>query len=240
MHQQIVQEAFAKTKVEVEQELGTPISRTKTSQYLSTYLLDEYNVIYGDKSLREAFKKPSCIKRPEVLRALCNYLGYENYSSYQKTQVETHNVHTHHRMETASPISKEKNKQQVHENLRPFQKLSNKLSVYQSYAAAVSMTLVICLIAILWIRKDAWMMEQETNFRDFHFPDSKILTSDRCLNCNDTNFELRSGTTQIRYYIVINGAGQQLNSWNANSQLPLYLNEFQFKQLEVTPQKKYA
>ncbi|CAL2104198.1 protein of unknown function [Tenacibaculum sp. 190130A14a] len=82
MQQKIINKAFKKIKKKAKKEEGVSLTFTKTSEYLSQLLEDDYNVRFGDKSLRKAYKNSSEIKKPEVLKALCQFLGYESYEDY--------------------------------------------------------------------------------------------------------------------------------------------------------------
>ncbi|MGG8497732.1 hypothetical protein ACQY1Q_15080 [Tenacibaculum sp. TC6] len=82
MHQKIVTLAFEKTKDRVKKEDGISLSKTKAAEYLSIFLKDEHGVIYGEKSLRQVYNGNIDISQPEVLKGICNFLGYNTYEDF--------------------------------------------------------------------------------------------------------------------------------------------------------------
>lgn len=87
MHSEIIIKAFEKAKQNLLKESGIKPSTLKCSKNISEYISDNSNIPFGSKSLRNAYKacnenKKVEIKQPQVINALCKYIGYENYKEY--------------------------------------------------------------------------------------------------------------------------------------------------------------
>ncbi len=88
MHRDIILSAFAKAKKDEHEEFGVKASTAKAASRISAYISNHSKVPYGDRILRDAFKKAKNlndtveIKQPQVLVAMCKYLGFEDYKAY--------------------------------------------------------------------------------------------------------------------------------------------------------------
>ena len=84
MHKEVIIQVFEKAKAELIKNSGVEPSDAKCAKYLSDIVSEINEFAYGERSLRdlykEAIKKDDIkIKQPQVVNALCNYLGYKNY-----------------------------------------------------------------------------------------------------------------------------------------------------------------
>lgn len=88
MHRDIILFAFAKAKNEELEEHGIQASTTRAAERISAYISDHSSIPYGSKMLRIGYNKAKDpnegveIKQPQVVNALCTYLGFENYEGY--------------------------------------------------------------------------------------------------------------------------------------------------------------
>lgn len=87
MHQKLIIKAFNKKKEITKEETGITLSKNRTAQKLSEYLLDDYGLQFGDMSLRNLYNsatknKATEIKQSKVVNALCNYLGYDSFEKF--------------------------------------------------------------------------------------------------------------------------------------------------------------
>ena len=81
MHSNLLQQAFEKA-----QEIISSDKPTHLSRHLSDYILEDCHEPFGEKSLRNYYKRllekqEVCLK-PFVVQSLCHYLGYESYEAY--------------------------------------------------------------------------------------------------------------------------------------------------------------
>ncbi|MFT5751313.1 MAG: hypothetical protein ACI828_002888 [Flavobacteriales bacterium] len=88
MHREIIVSAFAKAKKEELKEHGIQASTNRAAERISAYISDHSKVPFGAKSLRMLHTKTKNaqeiveIKQPQVVGALCNYLGFDTYEAY--------------------------------------------------------------------------------------------------------------------------------------------------------------
>ncbi len=91
MHRTVVVRAFKKAKEEEMREYGIAPSLNRCALRLSCFISEEANppFAYHQKSLYNLYSKAIkdietdfYIKQPQVVHALCNYLGYENYEDF--------------------------------------------------------------------------------------------------------------------------------------------------------------
>lgn len=88
MHREIIVSAFAKAKKEELKENGVLASTNRAAERISAYISDHSKVPFGAKSLRMLHTKTKNaqeiveIKQPQVVCALCNYLGFDTYEEY--------------------------------------------------------------------------------------------------------------------------------------------------------------
>ncbi|MCK7590632.1 hypothetical protein M0G43_08610 [Subsaxibacter sp. CAU 1640] len=81
MHSNLLQQAFEKAQETISSDKPTHLSR-----HLSDYILEDSHEPFGEKSLRNYYKRiflnqEVCLK-PYVVESLCHYLGYNSYEAY--------------------------------------------------------------------------------------------------------------------------------------------------------------
>ncbi len=81
MHSNLLQQAFQKAQDTISSDKPTHLSR-----HLSDYIFEDSHEQFGEKSLRNYYKRllenqEVCLK-PFVVQSLCHYLGYESYDAY--------------------------------------------------------------------------------------------------------------------------------------------------------------
>jgi hypothetical protein len=88
MHRKIIIEAFNKAHDELQKDLGVVASTRKKAKFLSSKIYEINGFSFGERSLRDLQKLSKKekgeveIKQPQVVHALCKYLGFENYEDY--------------------------------------------------------------------------------------------------------------------------------------------------------------
>lgn len=90
MHKEVIIKAFEKAKKEEKKETGIASSVTKCAKRLSAIIFENNNFSYHERSLINLYKHACSegsntepeIKQPQVVNALCNYLGFKNYEDF--------------------------------------------------------------------------------------------------------------------------------------------------------------
>jgi hypothetical protein len=88
MHRDIIVSAFAKAKKEELKEYGIEASTTRAAERISAFISNHSQVPYGAKMLRIGYRKATDpdekveVKQPQVVNALCKYLGFDGYGEY--------------------------------------------------------------------------------------------------------------------------------------------------------------
>ena len=90
MHKEVIIKAFEKAKKEEKTETGIESSVTKCAKRLSAIIFEKNNFPYHERSLinlykhacNQGSKTDPVIKQPQVVNALCNYLGFKNYEDF--------------------------------------------------------------------------------------------------------------------------------------------------------------
>jgi hypothetical protein len=89
MHKKIILRAFEKARKEEVKETGVIPSIAKSASRLSDFISEDGNGPFGEKSLRNLYNLAANedgehvqIKQPQVVNALCKYLGFDDYAAF--------------------------------------------------------------------------------------------------------------------------------------------------------------
>ncbi|WP_299122005.1 hypothetical protein [uncultured Tenacibaculum sp.] len=201
MHKEIVNKAFEKTKERAEKESGVVLSKTRCSEYLSTILQDEYNIIYGEKSLRDVSNEKSKINQPKVLEALCKFLDYDNYEAYVEKYKKGVLIDEGDDEEDKGSLFSKK-----------------KLIIVVSFVV-----LLISCVSVFSIKKQRWMVWKGDRYEEVSFDTKKYGIGELKLYKEERikNFEKIEADCNYPFF----GPGGKVNVWyykNSNGELELF------------------
>ncbi|MDY0780961.1 hypothetical protein [Tenacibaculum sp. IB213877] len=157
MHQKIVEEAFSKIREEAQTKEGVKLSKTQASEYLSNLLNDEYKVQFGDRRLRDVLNNVTEIKQSDVLKALCNFLGHEDYQSYLKDKFPEK---TKEQKDITTTEIKNRNLNDFIER--------NKIVII-----VVILILLLSFTYVFSVQKQRWMVWKEDHYEEVSFDPKK-------------------------------------------------------------------
>lgn len=188
MHNVLIQLAFDKMKKNHFKNEGLNLTKTQTSKRLSELLLDDYKVCFGDKRLRDIYNNKAKIKQVDVLKALCDYLGYDNYNAF----LQANNLNEKGRVKAS---------------------FSNTIFKFKK-PLLISLTVLICLIMVYFFTVDQqrWMVWKVDHYEEVDFDTKKyklnqlkLFKEERINNFKkieatcDTNFFDEKGNVKIWY-----------------------------------------
>ncbi|MFD0993188.1 hypothetical protein [Tenacibaculum geojense] len=194
MHNVLIQLAFDKMKNDHFKNEGLNLTKTQTSKRLSELLLDDYKVCFGDKRLRDIYNNKAKIKQVDVLKALCDYLGYDNYNAF----LESNNLNEKGRVNAS---------------------FSNTIFKFKQ-PLLISLTVLICLIMVYFFTVDQqrWMVWKVDHYEEVDFDTKKyklnqlkLFKEERINNFKkieatcDTNFFDDKGNVKVWYEKNRNG-----------------------------------
>lgn len=91
MHQQLLINAFLKIKKEHEKATGIQLSDTAAAKLLSDFIFENQNHSFGERRLIDYYRMAKreeieevIIKDPRVVQAMCEYLGFKDFSDFKK------------------------------------------------------------------------------------------------------------------------------------------------------------
>jgi len=150
MHYKLIVSAFEKVKEDLKKESGVTPSETSCAKRLSFIILEENNFPYGEKSLYNLrkltlneSKSKLKIKQPEVVNALCKFLGYKDYKDYL-----------------------------INSSL-PDNEIGDKIEPKKYFWAKIITSLVFIIFLYLYINKPRFMIWQEDHYVEVPFDTSK-------------------------------------------------------------------
>ncbi|RMB59153.1 hypothetical protein EAX61_08825 [Dokdonia sinensis] len=153
MHRDIILSAFAKAKTEEFKKTRIEPSVNKASKCIEAYIADYSTIPFSARSLRnahnDALDKTKTVKilQPDVLNALCMYLGFETYADYIRER------------EAHSP--EEKVQQEDNES---------KQSVkHYKWIALLALVMLVGSSIYFFSNKQRWMIWQENQYVEVPF-----------------------------------------------------------------------
>lgn len=91
MHKNLIISAFKEAKAREKDKNGIKPSNTATAKLLSDFIYENQKFQFGERSLTEYYKSALdknndevVINRTEVVQALCSYLGYDDFKSFNE------------------------------------------------------------------------------------------------------------------------------------------------------------
>ncbi len=162
MHKQIVLNSFSKIREDVLNGTGVPPSDSGCANELSIIISEKFP--YGEKSLRNLYKAAREdseveIKQPQVVLALCQFLGYKDYEDY---------LLINHRLlgETEMPLV-------VMPNSSPTFSLQG---FYAKNKTTIGIILIgiILLISLSFFDRTRWMIWEDNAYIEASFDSEKI------------------------------------------------------------------
>ncbi|OUR90936.1 hypothetical protein A9Q87_13460 [Flavobacteriales bacterium 34_180_T64] len=93
MHRELIIKSFEEIKRKTNEDTGITPSNFATAKLLSDYIYENHKLSFGERSLSMYYKdaienKVTLIKQPQVVDAMCNLLGYDNFSDFKKIHVK--------------------------------------------------------------------------------------------------------------------------------------------------------
>jgi len=162
VHKEVILEAFEKARNDKMKETGIEPSVSNCASYISDYIEEESDFPYGERSLRDLYKKAKTenksveIKQPQVVDALCKFLGFIDYRDFLKKN---------------STDKESKEKINFKESLNSSEGVLNKRNVI---AFAVTVLIVISGVIYFSIDRQRWMIWEEDHYLEVPFNTGKL------------------------------------------------------------------
>lgn len=219
MHKELIIAAFEKARETAETEEGHAApSTTELARRLSEYVLEEYKFSFSEKSFRNYYKEAKnkdqgevMLKQPEVVNALCKYLGYKDYAAYVTSRKTDANKEKTVR-DTLDTSSEDRKEEPSDTPKRPSRSIRLTVSIS---------IIVLSVVAILWIvsQKETWMAWEGTHYVEMPFDAKgvqegrlKVYKEDRILHFKridpDCSTEFFSGDGSVRLWYGKNKEGE--------------------------------
>ena len=155
MHRKIILKAFEKARKEEVKGTGIVPSTAKCAERLSDFISEDGSGPFGEKSLRNLYNLSTKengedvqIKQPQVVNALCKYLGFDDYAAFLISNEEL------------AP-------QEVVNN-------STRFTRIQKFSLGVFLGLVLVTSLLFYVNRQRWMIWEENHYVVAPFDAEKV------------------------------------------------------------------
>jgi hypothetical protein len=230
MHKELITAAFEKARETAETKGHAVPSTAELARRLSEYITDDYGFPFGERRLRDYYNEAMneggaevALRQPEVVNALCKYLGYKDYAAY----LASRSTDPKNRKVVGGPlyISPEGGKAQTTGKFKEEGKaqppdITKKPS--RSIRLTISISIIfLSIVAITWIvsQKETWMAWDGTHYVEMPFDAKgvqegrlKVYKEDRILYFKridpDCSTEFFAGDGGVRLWYGKNKEGK--------------------------------
>ncbi|WP_148044260.1 hypothetical protein [Sinomicrobium pectinilyticum] len=162
MHRKLIELAFEKAEEDLKKKGTSDHSKKKKAKRLSEVILEYENYLYSDRSLVNLYrnlveleKEDEFIKQSEVILALCKYLGYPDYESFQKDRQN----------EIFKPKEQSKN---------PLFRIFRHRKLVLVIGVSIAFILIWVLSFQVFMPKQQWMEWQENHYTEVNYNAQKL------------------------------------------------------------------